>query len=97
MILPDFDMGLQEAGDAPRVYHGGSAAPTGEPGNFAGGQVLVERGFAPETLEELARRSHRIVPPSGALGGYQAVWYDADQDVYRGVTESRKDGMVLGY
>jgi len=95
--LLDFDMGLQEAGDAPRVYHGGSAAPTGEPGDSAGGRVLVERGFAPETLEELTRRGHRIAPPGGAFGGYQAIWYDADEDVYRGATESRKDGMALGY
>ncbi len=59
--LLDFDMGLQEAGDAPRVHHIGSTEPTGEPAEPGGGRVQLESGFAPETVRELEHRGHRIV------------------------------------
>ncbi len=96
--LLDFDMSLQEAGDAPRVHHVGSTEPTGKPGDPLGGEVQIESGLTPETVRELVRRGHRIVaaPPS-EFGGYQAIWYDKAKDVYFGATESRKDGVALGY
>ena len=96
--LLDFDMGLQEAGDAPRVHHIGTSEPTGEPADPRGGQVQLESGFPPETVRELVRRGHRVIAAlSGDFGGYQAIWYDAEKDVYFGATESRKDGVALGY
>jgi gamma-glutamyltranspeptidase/glutathione hydrolase len=96
--LLDFDMGLQEAGDAPRVHHIGTSEPTGEPADPKGGQVQLESGFASETIRELLRRGHRVTAAtSGDFGGYQAIWYDAKKDVYFGATESRKDGVALGY
>jgi gamma-glutamyltranspeptidase/glutathione hydrolase len=96
--LLDFDMGLQEAGDAPRVHHIGTSEPTGEPADAQGGQVQIESGFPSETIRELLYRGHRIIAAtSGDFGGYQAIWYDADKDVYFGATESRKDGVALGY
>lgn len=96
--LLNYDMGLQEAGDAPRVHHLGTSEPTGEPADPKGGQVQLETGFAPETVRELVRRGHRITAASsGDFGGYQAIWYDAEKDVYFGATESRKDGVALGY
>ena len=58
--LFDFDMGLQEAGDAPRVEHIGSSDPTGKPAEPGGGEVLLESGFAPETVNELKQRGHHI-------------------------------------
>ncbi len=94
--LLDFDMGLQEAGDAPRVNHIGSSDPTGEPAEPNGGRVQLESGFAPETIGELTRRGHHIAT-DGYFGGYQAIWHDADKDVYFGATESRNDGVSLGY
>jgi gamma-glutamyltranspeptidase/glutathione hydrolase len=95
--LLDFDMGLQEAGDAPRVHHVGSSEPTGEAALPAGGDVQLESGFAPETVRELVQRGHRVTSAAGEFGGYQAIWYDAELDVYYGATESRKDGVALGY
>ncbi|MEN1680690.1 MAG: gamma-glutamyltransferase [Planctomycetota bacterium] len=97
MNLLDFDMGLQEAGDAPRVRHDGSATPTGEPADANGGVVFVESGFPEETLRELAERGHKLKRGGVSFGGYQAIWYDADRGVYYGATESRKDGVALGY
>jgi len=95
--LLDFDMGLQEAGDAPRVHHIGSSEPTGEAGDPAGGKVQIESGFPPETVRELVQRGHQVVAAGDEFGGYQAIWYDAEKDVYYGASESRKDGMALGY
>jgi gamma-glutamyltranspeptidase / glutathione hydrolase len=95
--LFDFDMGLQEAGDAPRINHVGSTAPTGKPAESGGGRVHVEPGFSASTLRELKRRGHRVDSSGGEFGGYQAIWYDAEKGVYFGATESRKDGIALGY
>jgi gamma-glutamyltranspeptidase/glutathione hydrolase len=95
--LLDFDMGLQEAGDAPRVRHFGSSDPTGKPAATNGGTVHLESGFASETANELTQRGHQIDTNLTDFGGYQAIWYDAEKDVYFGATESRKDGIALGY
>jgi gamma-glutamyltranspeptidase/glutathione hydrolase len=95
--LFEFDMGLQEAGDAPRVNHVGSSAPTGKKGLSGGGRVQLESGFSEDTVQELQKRGHRIASEEGDFGGYQAIWYDAQKDVYFGATESRKDGIALGY
>ena len=96
--LLDFDMGLQEAGDAPRIHHVGSTEPTGEAAKPDGGEVQLESGFPPETVRELVDRGHKITAaPVAEFGGYQAIWYDAEKDMYFGATESRKDGVALGY
>lgn len=95
--LLDFNMELQEAGDAPRVKHVGSSDPTGRPADQEGGAVELESGFAPKTIRELKHRGQHIAPADGEFGGYQAIWYDAKKKVYFGATESRKDGVALGY
>lgn len=97
MNLFDFDMGLQEAGDAPRVQHVGSTEPTGRPADPKGGEVIVESGFNEDVIRELKHRGHHITAADGEMGGYQAIWYDAEKGVYFGATESRKDGVALGY
>ncbi|MCA9057196.1 MAG: gamma-glutamyltransferase, partial [Planctomycetaceae bacterium] len=53
----DFEMNIQEAGDAPRILHSGSSEPTGEQ-MTDGGTVALEAGFEPESLAELQRRGH---------------------------------------
>ena len=45
----------------------------------------------------LIRRGHRIQPAVGLYGGYQAVCIDPQSGVLSGATESRKDGLSLGY
>jgi gamma-glutamyltranspeptidase/glutathione hydrolase len=96
--LFDFDMGLQEAGDAPRFCHDGSTSPTGVAADPDGGKVMLEPGVPMETVRELIRRGHVVTaaaPPE--FGGYQAIWFDAAAGVYTGATESRKDGIALGF
>jgi gamma-glutamyltranspeptidase/glutathione hydrolase len=94
--LVDFGMGLQEAGDAPRMLHSGSSEPTG--GLMRdGGAVHLESGFTGEARRELGRRGHVLTPAPGAFGGYQAIAVDTRTGVYRGASESRKDGHAGGY
>ena len=92
----DFGMNVQEAGDAARWYHTGSSEPTGTKMDD-GGVVGLESGIDGETRRELARMGHRIQHVVGPYGGYQAIMYDAANDVYRGASESRKDGQAAGY
>jgi gamma-glutamyltranspeptidase/glutathione hydrolase len=99
MNLIDFGMGLQEAGDAPRLQHIGSSEPTGKIMKD-GGRVAVEFGFPTETERELLRRGHDVGRASAAtFGGYQAiaVAFDGTNRVYHGASESRKDGQAAGF
>ncbi|RUO37482.1 gamma-glutamyltransferase [Aliidiomarina shirensis] len=92
----DFGMNLQEAGDAPRILHTGSSQPTGEI-MVDGGVVSLENGFSDNTRRELVKMGHRLQEAVGPYGGYQAIWFDAEQGVYIGASESRKDGYAAGY
>ncbi|MEJ2297714.1 MAG: gamma-glutamyltransferase [Woeseiaceae bacterium] len=94
--MVDFGMNLQEAGDAARVNHKGSSEPTGEV-MADGGVVHLETGFSDEVRVELERRGHTLGPSDGGFGGYQAIMFDAEQGVYYGASEVRKDGQAAGY
>ncbi|MBN1561030.1 gamma-glutamyltransferase [candidate division KSB1 bacterium] len=95
----DFDMDLQEAGDAPRVAHEGSSTPRDEKRAVDGGEVGLEDYFDAAVVEQLRGRGHRVQVSNGAMfyGGYQAIRYDAEHGVYIGATEIRNDGHVAGY
>ena len=94
--LVDFEMNLQEAGDAPRIYHDGSSEPTGEV-MTDGGTVYLESGIPYETIRELMKKGHQIAFDLGSYGGYQAIKYDVKNRVWYGASESRKDGQAAGY
>jgi gamma-glutamyltranspeptidase/glutathione hydrolase len=92
----DFDMNLQEAGDAPRWYHEGSSEPTGAV-MTEGGYVNLESQFSRETVRGLMARGHRLRSALDVYGGYQAILRDAETGVYYGASEGRKDGAAAGY
>jgi len=94
--LVDFKMGLQEAGDAPRIHHSGSSEPTGEVMSD-GGTVNLETGFDYEVIRNLMGRGHSIEYSRGPYGGYQAIMKHPESGVYVGASESRKDGQAAGY
>ena len=94
--LIDFEMNLQEAGDAMRISHEGSTEPTGNPMSD-GGWVNLESGFNYETIRELMKKGHRIKFDIGGYGGYQAILRDPVTGVYYGASESRKDGQAAGF
>ncbi len=95
----DFGMNVQEAGDAARWRHVGSATPTGLPAKGIG-TVLLESGFDKDIKAELEKRGYKVEwvkPGTGSFGGYEAIMYDAKDHVYWGASEMRKDGEVIGY
>jgi gamma-glutamyltranspeptidase/glutathione hydrolase len=94
--MVDFGMNLQEAGDAARIRHAGSSSPTGEIMND-GGVVHLETGFGEHARKALELKGHKIRPCEGGFGGYQAIMLDAEQGVYYGASEVRKDGQAAGY
>ena len=96
MNIIDFGMNIQEAGDAPRWDHKGSSSPRGNKVKNSG-KIRVESGISYETIRQLMARGHDVGFASGIYGGYQAILWDAKNKVYRGASESRKDGQVSGY
>jgi len=96
MNIVDFGMNLQEAGDAPRIRHGGSSQPTGEE-MTDGGTLYLESGYDYPVVRELIKTGHDVEYTVGGFGGYQAIKYDPENGVYYGASESRKDGQAIGY
>jgi gamma-glutamyltranspeptidase / glutathione hydrolase len=60
-------------------------------------RVSVEKGFPPETLEELDRRGHELVTADdyNQFGSCQAIWrFD---DGYLADSDTRRDGQAVGF
>ncbi|HSB05617.1 MAG TPA: gamma-glutamyltransferase [Thermodesulfobacteriota bacterium] len=86
--LIDFDMNLQEAVDTPRVRH------------LQGMEVYLEEGISEKVRVELEKKGHRILKepaPVNQVGGGQAIYLDAEQNVLLGASDRRKDGCAIGY
>ena len=97
MNLVDFDMDVQQAGDAIRFHHTGSSEPTGTV-MVDGGIAHIEDGLPEDVLEELQRRGHVLErQPAARYGGYQAIRRERSTGIYAGATESRKDGAAVGW
>jgi gamma-glutamyltranspeptidase/glutathione hydrolase len=94
--LIDFGMNVQEAGEAPRMEHLGSATPTGLPARN-GGVAQVEQGIGKEIIEELTRLGHYVETVKRNGGGYQAILIDPHTHMLHGGSEARKDGCAAGY
>ena len=92
----DFGMNVQAAGDAARVRHVGSQQPTGKPSDGVG-TVNVEGGVGEKAIRGLLARGHRVARVKGGFGGYQAIQIDHEKGTLQGATESRKDGVAVGY
>ena len=80
----DLGLDLQEALDAPRFVP-------------EGGDLVVERGLAADTLTALAERGHRLRQADSPLGGGQCIHVDWQRGVLQAASESRKDGCALGF
>ncbi|MEL7541850.1 MAG: gamma-glutamyltransferase, partial [Pseudomonadota bacterium] len=99
--LIDFDMGLQEAGDAARWEHRGGCEPTdglnGDDCENDMGTVHLESGIPVEARAELERRGHAVECCRANGGGYQAIMRDFESGAWIAATEMRKDGSADGY
>lgn len=83
----EFGMNLQQAIDAPRFRC------------FAGMHVAMEERFPIETRRALAQLGHEVEvldPWSPAVGGAQALSLDAEQGVFQGAADPRRDGFAFG-
>ncbi len=100
--LIDYDMGLQEAGDAARWRHDGSCQPTdvleGSECETSKGVVKLESSFPADVIAELEKRGHTVeIARDGGYGGYQAIMRDFKNGTWIAATEMRKDGSAGGY
>lgn len=93
----DFGMNAQAAGDAARVEHVGSASPTGKAESEKGGTIQAEPGIPESVVKELEARGHVVRRIKVNGGGYQGILIDPKTGVLHGGTESRKDGLAIGY
>ncbi|WP_259128470.1 gamma-glutamyltransferase, partial [Salinibacter ruber] len=94
--IVDFGLNVQAAGDAARYRHYGSSSPTGEDMDGRG-TLRVESGVSEDVVNALRGRGHSMDVGAGGYGGYQAIRWDPEEEVYWGGTEMRKDGYVVGY
>jgi gamma-glutamyltranspeptidase/glutathione hydrolase len=84
-------LNLQEAIDAPRVRY------------ISGRGVMMEDGLTQPVIDALVARGHeRILPGPGLthralMGGGQAIMIDPATGALLGASDSRKDGLALGY
>lgn len=79
-----FGMTLQEAGDAARARWTGSA-------------VALESGIGSKTRNDLSARGHHLSDERGGFGGFQGVQIDRTRGVLCGGSDSRKDGLAIGW
>ena len=83
----DYGMDMQDAIDLPRLIPVGGKVP----------RIEVEHTVPLETQAELTRRGFEIVPAEDPIGGAQVVRIDWENGTLTGASESRKDGIALGY
>jgi gamma-glutamyltranspeptidase / glutathione hydrolase len=93
----DFGMNVQQAGEAPRIEHVGSATPTGKAAAKNGGTIKAEEGLSPAIVAELKKRGHQVEWVKKNGGGYQGILIDWKAGVLQGGSEARKDGAAVGY
>jgi gamma-glutamyltranspeptidase/glutathione hydrolase len=84
-------LNLQEAIDAPRVRY------------ISGKGVMMEDELTKPVIDGLIARGHeRVLPPDGLrhrifMGGGQAIMVDPATGALLGASDTRKDGIAIGY
>lgn len=81
--LCDFDMELQAALDAPRLF-------------MDGGETKLERGYSDDVRQKLIDLGHKVTTPPMPIGGAQAIRIH-QSGVLEAASDPRKDGCALGY
>ncbi len=89
--LIDRGLNLQQAIDAPRVRY------------ISGRGVMMDEELTTPVISDLIQRGHeRVLPGPGLthralMGGGQAIMIDPATETLLGASDSRKDGLALGY
>lgn len=81
----DFGMNVAEATNAPRFHH-----------QWLPDELRVERGFSPDTLKLLKKKSQNVVLKQ-AMGSTQSIMVGADGILYGASDPRSMDGLTEGY
>ncbi|MCI3926999.1 gamma-glutamyltransferase [Paenibacillus sp. TRM 82003] len=86
--LIDFDMNVQQAGEAPRFRHYNEG-------------LYLEGGIPTPIRERLEAAGYTLLTPNDGdafgVGGYQGIRIDRANGTYQGGSDPRKDGCAIGY
>lgn len=82
--LYDLGLDLQPAMERPRSF-------------AFDGVLQVEPGMPAEVCATLAARGHKLAVQTAPIGGSQAIHIDHATGVLSGASDSRKDGMAIGF
>ena len=82
--MVDFGMDIQEAIDNPRSFP-------------EDGLLKLELGYSDAIAKELEVKGHKILRPDQPIGGAQAILHDLVTDTLIGGSDTRKDGLAIGY
>ena len=92
----DFGMNVQQAGEAPRIEHVGSATPTGQPGRRTAAPSARRAGHPRDRLGTAEAAATMSMRSKRNGGGYQGILIDPDTGMLHGGSEARKDGARWG-
>ena len=80
----DYDMGIQAAIDAPRIFS-------------LGDTLQVESTVPAAVMAGLSALGHHVVRAENPLGTAQAIWIDWEAGLLRGGADGRRDGLAAGW
>ena len=80
----DFNMNVQEAGEAARFRHSDAG-------------LSLESAIGDDVRAKLSSLGHKVSNRFGAYGGFQGILIDPKTGVLMGGSDPRKDGLAIGY
>ena len=80
----DFGMSMQESIDAPRAF-------------ALNNKLKIENSFSKISIENLSQLGHDIEVVQEGIGGGQGIMIDRKEGILIGGSDSRKDGLAIGY
>ena len=80
----EFGMSIQEAIDAQRAF-------------ALNGKLKIENSFSKTSKEQLSNLGHNIEIVENGIGGGQGIMIDRKEGILIGGSDSRKDGLAIGY
>ena len=80
----DFGMSVQESIDAPRAF-------------ALNNKLKIENSFSKSSIENLSNLGHDIEIVDEGIGGGQGIIIDRKVSILIGGSDSRKDGLAIGY
>ena len=80
----DFNMNVQEAIDFPRAF-------------INNGKLKLEKNISIKTFNFLKKTGHDVSYIQNSIGGGQGILINRSKGILIGGSDSRKDGLVIGY